>query len=1134
MTKETDNRTTPPRKGWRRAAKIMVWAVIIAVVVAFTAMASLLRFFTPERLTPIVEKLATDNLNAHVEIGRAELVFWSTFPELNVKVDNIKVISESLSSLNDKSFAALPSDADSLLSVDKFSGGINILGLIRGEIKLHDVVIDGPEVNLLAVNDSVNNYSILPPSSPDKPSSPIPNISINKFRIVNARRISYRSLADSTHFTVQLHDMDLASADIPHYQLQIDTDISSPVLNQYDLSNMQIGVDGAINWDGKNPYTLSLSPLRVEAEGVDVTMSTTVDFRDSLRVDNMDVDINHIDINRIRSHAPEPLRSKLSEIDTDMSVNLSLRLLEPFVVSKEYRLPSLEACLNIPDCHFYWGDIHFNEANCDITATMPDGMPKNMAVTITALKIDGRAMDIELSGRLSDLLDDAKFDGKFNGAIDFGAMPAKVRKLIPGRLTGLVNGNTDLKLRLGDLDRSRFYRIYADGNITMRNLRFNSFDSLTNLYSRVTRMEFGSSRTVNSSAGTRVDSMLVVTVNTDSLNFDNISHHFGVSDFTGSFASSNTKTSADTTKINPFGGKITFSQFRYRSDADSVRLTVSNASGLASFRQYKGDIHLPQIGLNIAMERSRVTSREFRSTLSDLNLQLNTHLRRSSRRAAETANSTENRSHRSSDSSENRSARPLTSQQLDSLGVETIDFNIDRTIRDIFRKWDGKGVLTARRGTVRMAGIPLRTQVRNVNLDFTADSVSLNSLSATMGRSDFKVKGTIANMRGAMNRRRPEPLRLSFDVNSDTININQIVQSIARKDNFADDELSDDDWAEDETIKLDRDLDIDSVSKTLLIPVNINANLRVKANDVIYSNLDLKDFHGDVLINRGILQLHNISARNSAGSLAFSALYRAPVPSDISLGLGLVLNDFQLDRMADLIPDIAKIVPMLDTFKGIVTARLAATVDVKENMDLDMPTLRGALNITGDSLAVEDNKAMRTVAKWLMFKNKRITRIDSIDVNAIVRDNTLQVYPFMVNIDRYRLAVMGHNSITGNLDYHVAVLKSPIPFKFGVNIKGTVDKPKIRFGGAKLKPDMITHRDAVADTLRINLIKEMNTVFTRGLEAARLGPLNVQGDSLPAVAEPPEPTITASDSLMLINAGLIDSPIHNIQPATRL
>lgn len=41
-----------------------------------------------------------------------------------------------------------------------------------------------------------------------------------------------------------------------------------------------------------------------------------------------------------------------------------------------------------------------------------------------------------------------------------------------------------------------------------------------------------------------------------------------------------------------------------------------------------------------------------------------------------------------------------------------------------------------------------------------------------------------------------------------------------------------------------------------------------------------------------------------------------------------------------------------------------------------------------------------------------------------------------------------------NFKYHISILKSPLPFKAGVNISGNLDKMKIRVGKAKYKDDV--------------------------------------------------------------------------------
>lgn len=1110
-----------------RATGITVALLIVAFV---TVCSAVVWFLTPERLTPIIEKVASSNLDADVRVGRAELTFWSSFPEIKVEVSDLHIVSRSLAPLSPEQCAALPAGADSLLSLRGFSGSLNLLGLAKGHIALDNVLIDAPRLNMLQVNDSVANFNIMPPSDDSKPPSPIPNISIHHFAIVNAGPMSYNSLSDSIHLDLTLHTIDLSDRGLPLYQLTLDTDLDTPLLREYDLTSTRLNLDGDIRWDGDNPYQIDISDLVVRLEGIDVKVSTSIDFHDRLEVKSLDVDINRLDINSLKKHAPASMRRDLSALDTDMTLDLHLRLTEPLVFSDSLGFPSMQARVEIPDCRLYFGDIRFNRFSCAFDATTGPGGLNTAVIDVDHIIINGRAIDVDLRGSLDHLTGNPGFDGRLKADISLASLPPSLRRHIPGSLIGRFASDTRLRMHLSDLNRQNFHRIYADGSMSLSGLRYTASDSSMLVYSRRADLSFGSSRSFRDSADRRIDSLLVVRVSVDTLSLIQREHHLAVNAFRGAFASSNTRSSSDTTRINPFGGTIGFSRLQYHSARDSVFLHLRDSRGLASFRRYNNDARLPQIGVNIDIKAVRVVSRDFRSSLRDSRLAMTAHLRPrltpAERRARRARRDSLARLSGADSITRPASSRPraLTSSQLDSIGVDIIDFDIDNSLRDVLQRWNATGSLHSARGSLRLSSLPLRSRIRNLDATFTSDSVALNSLDLTLGRSDFAISGTIANLRGAMNRRRPQPLRIDFDVNSDTIHINQLVQAAtagSRNAALLADSPSGDEWDEAEIEKLNRDYHTDSVTGAVLVPVNLDARLCVSAANVLYSDLDLQQFHGDVLINRGVLQLRDIAARNAAGSIRLSALYAAPVPTDMSLGVGLVLEQFHIDRVKSLIPAVSEILPILNSFSGIITTRIAATVNLRPDMDLDMSTLRAAANFRGDSLAVADNKAMRTAAKWLMFKNKRITRIDSIDVNVVVRDNLINLYPFMVTVDRYRLGIMGHSDLTENLDYHIAVLKSPIPFKFGINIKGSAEHPKIRFGGARLKPSSITRRDAIADTIRVNLVKEMNSVFRRGLKAARLGPLDIKADTLPALPEEPQPVITASDSLMLIEAGLI-------------
>ena len=69
-------------------------ALIIGILFSLFTLAICLLIwfiFTPEKLTPIVQKKAKDFITCGYEIGEVELTFFSTFPEFGLKINQLKL-----------------------------------------------------------------------------------------------------------------------------------------------------------------------------------------------------------------------------------------------------------------------------------------------------------------------------------------------------------------------------------------------------------------------------------------------------------------------------------------------------------------------------------------------------------------------------------------------------------------------------------------------------------------------------------------------------------------------------------------------------------------------------------------------------------------------------------------------------------------------------------------------------------------------------------------------------------------------------------------------------------------------------------------------------------------------------------
>ncbi len=281
------------------------------------------------------------------------------------------------------------------------------------------------------------------------------------------------------------------------------------------------------------------------------------------------------------------------------------------------------------------------------------------------------------------------------------------------------------------------------------------------------------------------------------------------------------------------------------------------------------------------------------------------------------------------------------------------------------------------------------------------------------------------------------------------------------------------------------------------------------------------------------MNLDRLRARTDIGTMNLTALYSAPNKDDMRFAAGLNISRLDLREFLNMIPQIDTIMPLLKEVEGIVTAEAAITSELDSLMNLKFNTIDLALKLSGDSLVLLDSETFRTLAKWMMFKQKNRNMIDRMEVEMTVHDGWLDLYPFVFDMDRYKLGVRGSNDMDLNLDYHVAVLKSPLPFKFGINIKGTPDDMKIRLGKARINEKSVASTRRITDTVRVNLMNEIERLFKRGVRKAGVKGLQT-GIKRDAVAIGSDSalsdTISHADSLILIRQGIMQAPEGFVMP----
>ena len=1130
-------------KWLRRTLKTIMWISVSSVALVILLMCLAVWVLTPNVLTPIVEDIASRQLLAEVKLQKAELTIWKTFPEMVVEVDGIEIISHTLRECND----SLPDDADRLLSANKVKLAFNLPKVAMMKFDIKEVWIDSPRINLVEVNDSINNYMIVPPSDKSEPSSVIINeFTIRKFHITDNKGFSYKNLEKGIKVELTTDTATIAYLEsLKQYDINICGHINSTLKEPKFSQSIPYAIKGGIRWDFNNPYEIETKDFLVSVADIPATISSSASFSKLSIVKSLDLSIGPLNVSHILSYVPEEMKGELNNFATNMSPTLTLHLDAPYELTVKH-YPSFSATLEIPDCYLAntRSGSRINNVLVDAGVKFIGTFPDKSVITVNRLLLDGFGLHIDASGKADNLIKDPAIEAKVAGNLNIAKALGLIPKRLPFSLSGRIGINTDMKFALSDFSVKTFHKIKLNGNITADNIRYFVPKDSMQVFVDHSILKFGTDSKITGADGI-LRNMLMASISLDSLAVtDPITEITATNARFGVGARGNVKNLMDTTSLTPLGGRFSVGKFSMFSAVDSTRINVRDMVADASVRRFNGKDRMPIFTFGISANRIRYSDPLTMLNLreGDIDLTINKKERRQNSKMESRLDSMSliypelSRDSLRAIYRQERRARRKAAEAADTNYYA--DLSIDNQWQRLIRNWEFNGSIKARRGRFFTPYFPLRNRLSNVDITFNSQRLDVNNLEYRVGKSDLQLTGALDNINSTLLGRKAKPLTLTLKARSKTLDLNELMAAMYRGSNFsAEGEgrislagVSDDDEESiQRTIESSTSADSDTLHYAILIPKNIVMDIDLRNDTTYYSDFVLHNLHSSIGMKNGVLNLHDLSAKSNDGDMRLDLVYATASSNNIGIGMLLDMHNIKVNRFINLMPEIDSIMPMLKGVDGVINARLAATTRVDSLMNVIMPTTTAALNISGKNLVLLDNETFREIAKMLRFKNREKNMIDSLSVEVTAYDAQIDVYPFIISMDRYKLGVVGWNDFDTNYKYHISVLDSPLFFKFGINLSGNVmeDKMKFRLGKAKLRENEVARTTAITDTTRYNIYSRMGEIFRAGAEAGlkrkgddRIRPRRSSGFN----AEGDDDRLTATDSLQLIESGIIERP----------
>ena len=1117
----------------KRSLKIGAWIIGSFVVLLVAAMCTIAWYLTPGKLTPIVNELANNNLNAKFHIDRVELTAWSTFPDLMLDVDGLSIVSGSLKDLPAEVRASLPANADSLIEAKHLHAGINMLRLLYGTFSLKGISADGLKVNIVDVDDTRANYLIALPSDEHESSEPLslPTILCDSLSLNGNTRIAYFNASDTIDACLRLSSATLRNTDDNDYHLHLSGNADYGMGGLKIVERLPMCLNGGLSWCSDHFANIALRDMKAEVLDIPALINMSLISENTFMLQDFNMALGPVKLTSILEILPEAYGNIFAGIKSDISANITATLTEPYDITGT-DLPSIDAKLSVPAAYIAAanGRARLNKVALDADMSLKGKTPDKSTITLQRMILEGQAVNLELSGSVDNFFTDAHVKGSLKGNADIAKVVKAFNLPINFTVSGDLDANASVDARMSNFTANNFQKAKLSGSMSIKNLLYDSPADTMSLYAHYANINFGNNEKLSLRNKT-VDNLLRLTTEIDSLSASipglTLTLKNGI---LGMGCVADNSYRRDTTSVIPLGVRLRSDRIAVeQTDGTRIRLRKLDCGG--SISRYENDVHVPKIKLAMNADRLFFKSNDARIMLADSRMNIAANMRKLNPKRTERLKLRIDSIRAAHPEWSNDSVLLVASRRRsNTLHASDIDLSVDNSLKKLLVQWQLQGNVQSSRGRMFTPYFPLRNSLQNINVQFSMDSIIFKRMTYNVGQSQFDISGAIRNMRTTLLGRNRRPLDLSFFVKADTINVNELIKAATDGMAYANNaiglnSLNDTDDIDAVSAQVAASTSADSTLAAFVVPSNIDANIRLRASNILYTDLFMNKFNGNLLIHDGSINLNELKAKTEMGSARFNALYAAPDRNDIKFGFDLSLSDIQVGKFLKMIPGLDTIMPLLESVDGVIDADLAATTDVDSAMNIVMPSLKAVMKLHGKDLVFMDAETFKKIARMLLFKNKERNVIDEMTVEMLVENSQMELFPFMFDVDRYRLGVLGHNDLDLNFRYHISVLKSPIPFKFGINIYGNPDKMHFRFGGAKYKDNMAREKIQIVDTARINLREQINSAFHRGAKAALKSELNIKNRPIVnSDLSVDSASFSHEDSVMMIQGGFFEAP----------
>ena len=306
------------------------------------------------------------------------------------------------------------------------------------------------------------------------------------------------------------------------------------------------------------------------------------------------------------------------------------------------------------------------------------------------------------------------------------------------------------------------------------------------------------------------------------------------------------------------------------------------------------------------------------------------------------------------------------------------------------------------------ADLTAAVDIKTMMLRFNPQNLTLENLEAKMGKSDFKMMGTIDNYLAYMLR--DELLKGDFDFSSSNLDLDEFMGTTPASDGMGAGE--------------------EAQSEPILIPDNLDFNINTNIANMSYDGMTYKNVSGGVRMKDEEAILDNITLNTLGGTVGLKGNYNSANPNQPKLDFGFSLKEIDIQQLAANFITIDKLAPIAKYTQGKISTNFNMNTLLQPSLEPIYSSLTGGGDLFTSTVKITGFKPLEKLGESLKMDNIATQTIKDLKTFFQFKDGKVNLSkPFVTKLGKIESEISGYSSFEQDINYDIKMMvpKSELP-----------------------------------------------------------------------------------------------------------